>query len=612
MKQNTIYTLAKPLLALALLVPFSISGVRAEEKKARFDAGRIREQVSYLASDELRGRGSGEKGNELAAQYIAKNFASSGLKPLGTTRQGDTKARLDGKGYFQPFTFTAGRVAGRNSRLEASYSDKRIVYRPTLEFEPSLISGSGKADGDLVFVGYGIQDKSQNYDSYAGLDMKGKVALFLSGTLKNDPNSPLFGASDVYRKALAAREAGAVAAIVIMPESGTVPASRVDNKANVGIPVLQVRATAANLWLKSGGKELSAVQSELDAGKMAGMPLSAKVKLVADVQKFERVSANVIGLLEGSDPILKNQYVVVGAHMDHLGNGGSHSLDNSGKPAIHYGADDNASGTSGVLQLAAQFANATTRPKRSILFMCYSGEELGLLGSAYYVANPLVPIDKTVAMINMDMIGRLKDNKLTVIGSGTATEWDMLLNEANRTANFSLSRNEGGFGGSDHQSFYVANVPVLFFFTGIHADYHRPSDTADKINYEGQAKILGMVADCLDWTANTPKPPTYQKVATTQGNAPVRSSGAYFGSIPNYTSEVEGVLLDGVREGSPAEKAGLKGGDIITKFGETRITNIQDYAATLGKYKPGDTLDVTVKRGTETLVLKVTLTARTP
>lgn len=610
--KNTIHTLAKPILGLAILSVFSISGVRAEEKKARFDAGRIREQISYLASDELRGRGSGEKGNELAAQYIARSFAAAGLKPLGTTNQSNTKARLDGKGYFQPFTFVAGRIAGKKNHLEAWYDSKRVVYHPKLEFEPSLISGNGKADSEIVFVGYGIQNKAQNYDSYSGLEVKNKIVIFLAGSPKNDTNSPLYEASGIYRKALAAREAGASAAIVIMPQSGTIDQSRIDSKSNVGIPVLQIRASAASEWFKSVGIELSSVQTELDSGKMAGIPMKILVILNADVTRVEKKSANIIGLLEGSDPILRNQYVVVGAHMDHLGYGGSHSLDSSGKPAIHFGADDNASGTAGVLQLAEAYGKGNARPKRSILFMCYSGEELGLLGSAHYVANPLVPLDKTVAMINMDMIGRLNDNKLTVIGSGTAKEWDMLLNETNRTASFSLSRNEGGFGGSDHQSFYLANVPVLFFFTGIHKDYHRPSDTADKINYYGEAKILEMVSDCVDWTANTPVRPTYQKVATTQGNAPSRNFRVYFGSIPNYTSEVEGVLLDGVREGSPAEKAGLKGGDIIIKFGDTRIANIQDYTAALSHYKPGDMIDVTVKRGTETVTLKVTLTARTP
>ncbi len=599
------------ILFIALLSLGNLASVQAEEKKAQFEAGRIREQISYLASDELRGRGSGERGNELAAQYVAKIFASARLKPLGTAKQGDTKSRLDGSGYYQPFTFVAGRVAGKDNRLEASYSNKRIVYRPTIEFEPSSVSGSGKADGDVVFVGYGIQDKAQNYDSYSGQNTKGKIVVFLAGSPKTDPNNALYAASDTYRKALAAREAGASAAIVVMPESGTAAQSRTDSKYNVEIPVLQIRATAATEWLKSSGKDISALQTELDAGKMAGMPLSVRVRLNTDVQKVERTTANIVGLLEGSDPVLKNQYIVVGAHMDHLGFGGSHSLDISGKPAIHYGADDNASGTAGVLQLAEAYGKSAARPKRSILFMCYSGEELGLLGSAHYVANPLVPLDKTVAMINMDMIGRLKENKLTIIGSGTAKEWDMLLNEANRAPNFSLSRNEGGFGGSDHQSFYLANIPVLFFFTGIHGDYHRPSDTADKINCEGEAKVLEMVSDCVDWTANTPHPPTYQKVASaTQSGAPNRGLRAYFGSIPNYTSEVEGVLLEGVREGSPAEKAGLKGGDIIVKFGDTRIANIQDYTAALSNYKPGDTLNVTVKRGSETLTLKVTLTAR--
>lgn len=598
------------LFRLALLTFATVSVARAEEGKPKFEASQIRAHITYLASDELRGRGSGEKGNELAAQYAAKLFAQAGLKPLGTAKQTDAKARLDGKGYFQPFSFTAGRVTGKGSRLEASWNSKRIVYRPQTEFEPTRISGSGKAEGEVVFVGYGIQDKAQNYDAFGSADLKGKIALMLAGSPKSDTANALAGSADVYRKALAARELGATAVLVALPESGTAPATQVDDRYNVGIPVLQVRATAANDWLQSMGRDTTALQAELDGGKILTVSLPVRVRLNADVTKVEKTTANVIGLLEGSDPALKNEYVVVGAHMDHLGFGGSHSLDTSGKPAIHHGADDNASGTAGVLQLAQYFASQPSRPKRSLIFMCYSGEELGLLGSAHYIAHPLVPLDKTVAMINMDMIGRLKDDKLTVIGSGTAAEWNVLIDEANRATRFAISRNEGGFGGSDHQSFYVAGVPVLFFFTGIHTDYHKPSDTADKINAEGEAKVLELVTICTEWAANTPNRPTYQKVANAQGNAPSRGFRVYFGSVPNYSSEVEGVLLEGVREGSPAEKAGLKGGDIIVKFGTVKISNIQDYTAALGNYKPGDVIDVTVKRGTETLVLKVTLAAR--
>jgi Zn-dependent M28 family amino/carboxypeptidase len=248
--------------------------------------------------------------------------------------------------------------------------------------------------------------------------------------------------------------------------------------------------------------------------------------------------------------------------------------------------------------------------KRSLLLICFSGEELGLLGSDFYVKHPLIPLDRTVTMLNMDMIGRLRDNKLIVIGSGTAQEWDRLLTETNATAKFDLARSESGFGASDQQSFYTQNIPVLFFFTGTHADYHTPTDTADKINAAGEARVLKMVADCAARIADSSARPTFQRIKTPDQNAPSRSFAVYFGSVPDYAAQVEGVQLNGVREGSPAEKAGLKAGDIIIKFGDKTIKNIYDYTYALQDHRPGDQVAVLVKRGAETLTLMVTLAAR--
>jgi predicted metalloprotease with PDZ domain len=208
------------------------------------------------------------------------------------------------------------------------------------------------------------------------------------------------------------------------------------------------------------------------------------------------------------------------------------------------------------------------------------------------------------------MIGRLRDNKLTVIGSGTAREWDSLLEETNRTAGFSLARSESGFGASDQQSFYTQGVPVLFFFTGTHSDYHTPTDTVDKINFEGEARVLQLVAACAEQVADNAARPTFQRITTPEHNAPSRGFRVYFGSVPDYAATVEGVQLNGVREGSPAEKAGLKAGDIIIRFGDKTIKNIYDYTYALQDHRPGDLVDVVVKRGGEQVTLKVTLTAR--
>lgn len=627
-----------PLLALTLALPTG-----ADRAAAPFAPDAIRAQIAYFASDELKGRGSGEPGNEKAAQFVARAFAKYGLKPLGTDRQRDPNAPLNGSGYYQPFTFRAGRAVGKTNLLEATRGGKTRKYRAAQEFEPSGISGSGAAEGEVIFVGYGIRAEKLGHDDYAGADVKDKLVLLLAGHPKNEQTSPLAEYANLRLKALTARELGAKALLVIPPKnSDTLDHNPLEFAANsdAGLPVVRVRRAIAEVWLKEanlslpagvGGSAPQAAAGLLDqwgaaADSLPGLarPLGLHVRLNADVKLVEKVSANIVGFLEGSDPVLKNEVVVIGAHVDHLGMGGPNSLARTSAPAIHHGADDNASGAAGVLQLAQYYGRDVEWEKsglpgnrtllshrRSLLFICFSGEELGLLGSAHYVKNPLVPLDKTVAMLNMDMIGRLRENKLTIIGTGTAKEWNELVDAVNGTAGFTLSRNESGFGGSDHQSFYEKGVPVLFFFTGQHAEYHTPDDTVEKINTEGEARVLKMVAECARRVADAPMRPTYQQTAAqTQPGSASRGFRVYFGSRPEYDDVVKGVKLSGVTAGSPAEKAGLKAGDVIVSFGGKAVTSVEEYSLILRQFKPGDEVEVVVKRGDQTLTFKVTLAAR--
>jgi aminopeptidase YwaD len=336
--------------------------------------------------------------------------------------------------------------------------------------------------------------------------------------------------------------------------------------------------------------------------------LTGEISLTTDVTRKEVPAYNVVGILEGSDPALKNEYIVIGAHYDHLGRGGEGSgslAPRSGE--IHHGADDNASGTAGMIELARIFSAQKPRLKHTLVFIGFGGEEEGLLGSNYYVNHPLVPLANTVAMINMDMIGRMKDRKLSVGGIGTAEEWREIVRQANVaesmavavnsssplpkgvpivvSANgrtimttdpngaFELTLTEDGYGPSDHSSFYTKQVPVLFFFTGTHVDYHKPSDTFDKINYNDEARILSLIARIVRDVDGAPKRISF---TTAKSDAQPRTGGfrVYLGTIPNYADSNNGLVLDGVRDDSPAAKAGLKAGDRIIKIGTREVKNV--------------------------------------
>ncbi|HEX5876267.1 MAG TPA: M20/M25/M40 family metallo-hydrolase, partial [Pyrinomonadaceae bacterium] len=368
-----------------------------------------------------------------------------------------------------------------------------------------------------------------------------------------------------------------------------------------------------------------------------------KISLDVDVIRREVPAYNVVGVLEGSDPILKNEHIVIGAHYDHLGRGGegSGSLTPNASD-IHHGADDNASGTAGLIELARVFSAQRPKLKRSIIFIAFGGEEEGLLGSNYYVNHPVAPLANTIAMINMDMIGRMKDRKLVIGGVGTSKEWKDIIKQANTaqtiqvtattdqppvrkipivvssngrpimtvdpTGAFELTLNEDGYGPSDHQSFYIKQIPVLFFWTGTHNDYHKPSDTFDKINYDDEARILRLVARIVRDVDAADKRLTY----TTAKSEPPRASvfRVYLGTIPNYADSTDGLLIDGVREGSPAAKAGIKPGDRIVKIGTRDVKNVYDYTHALGEMKAGQEYVIEVMRAGEKLSLKITPEAR--
>jgi len=620
----------------AFTIAVLIAPSAAQTPAGAFSPKSIHDEIAYLASDPLKGRDTGDPGNEMAARFIAAKFAHDGLKPIGTSRERDASAPMDGSGYFQPFTFLAGHKVGKNTTLELDYAGSgpfNILYKQGVQLhkpgnsasseydvlfkEPELlrpagVSGEGKADGQVVFAGYGIHAPNLGHDDFAGQDVKGKIVLLVSGSPGDNPHEPLYAYGSLLRKASAAFDLGVKAILVFSPKDTEIKPERFEYQQNddAGMPVLRISPRLA--WAMFSGEQVTKLLAQADAGKIVTQTLPVTAHLDADVHKITKVSANIVGLIEGSDPVLKNEIVVIGGHMDHLGMGSPYSLAKSDAPAIHHGADDNASGAAGVMEMGHYFGPKSTthlQTKRSILLICFTGEELGLYGSEFYVKHPILPLDKTVAMLNMDMVGRLRENKLIVIGSESSPGFDALLTEVNRTAGLTIAKSGGDFGGgSDHESFENKQIPILFFFTGTHEDYHTPTDTIEKINADGEAKVLKLVADCAEQIADGPNRPAFHK--SERASPPGGGFAVYFGSVPDYAAQVVGVQLNAVRAGSPADKAGIKAGDIIVKFGERTIRNVYDYTYALQDHRPGDKVQVTVQRGAETVTVTATLASR--
>ena len=589
----------KRLVTILILLSFSISFAQNNPEITKQE---IQDHINYLASDELEGRFSGSAGERLAGDYIAKEFESYGLK------------KMFGSSYFQEFDFTSNIELGENNSLSIKTSDGSIDLKITDDFVTAPFSGNFNFEGDLVFVGYAISSDKIDYDDFAGVDVNNKIVIAMRYNPDNDSTKSEFDAfSALRRKASTAKEKGAKAIVFV---NGYKPAEddkliefRYDRSSGIeDFAAVHVKRDIIDNLLKANGKDFKEVQETIDNTKK---PLSfsldnGSISIQTEVKYNTGVGRNVVGWIEGSDPVLKNEYIVLGAHYDHLGYGEVGSLYRGDEVLIHNGADDNASGTTGLLELAEKIGSEPDNFKRSIIFMAFSGEELGLLGSIHIVNNSPVSIENIAAMLNMDMIGRMnEDTVLNLIGVGTSTNFKSLLEEKNKYG-FKLSFTDDGFGGSDHQSFTNKNIPVLFFFTGTHEDYHKPSDDADKINSEAQEKIVKYVYDITEELSNSEERPDYVQV---KREAPRGGYGGkvYVGTVPEFGYEGKGFKLSGVSDGGPAQLAGLQGGDIMIKFGKKDLENIYDFMYAMSEYAPGDEVDVVVLREGEekTFTLKL-------
>ena len=561
--------------------------------------------VRYLASPELKGRATGSPELEKAASYIASQYKSFGLKAA------------DGKDFEQEFPVTINAHLGPGNRFAFKGPGPGIALQEGRDFVPFGFSSSGKFSGAVVFAGYGITNPELHYDDYEGLDVKDKIVLILRHEPKESASKSVH--ASFAEKAVNAKMHGARGVILINDvyahagQQDTIEKfGRAAGPHNSGVFFVQVKASTAERWLAAEGRNLRDIYGEIEKDlKPHSFALTKlTVELEVDVRQDMKTVHNVAAYLPGETA----EYVVIGAHYDHLGLGDENSLAPSQVGAIHPGADDNASGTAGVIELARWFSKQP-KQKRGILFLNFAGEELGLLGSGWYVNHPILPLENAVAMINLDMIGRIREGKVFLAGSGTGSTFAKLIDDLKPPAPLHVDLSEkAGYGSSDHTSFTTKQVPVLFFFSGLHADYHKPSDTADKIDSDDAAKLLDYIAELMTHLASDAGRPEYVRVA--EPSQPATSSGGgsgygpNFGSIPDFNEPPKGVRFADVRDGTPAAKAGLRAGDIMIEFDGKEIANLYDFTYALRAHKPGDLVLVKVLRGTQTIEAKVLLTER--
>jgi len=596
---------------IALLLIFTIVfSVQAQNRihNPEITPEEIKADVYYLASDDMKGRFTGSPEERKAGEYIKNEFQIYGLKPLFKD------------GWFQEFPFIERVELTGSNTLALKINSNETLLKLKTDFITAPFSGNSKYSGEIVFAGYGISASKLNYDDYAGIDVKDKIVLVMRYNPEHDSAKTEFDRYSTYRqKAITAKEKGAAGIIFVngyVPKNDDDPLMELhyDGAGSIKeFPVLQIKRNITDQIFSSAGLNFADRQKKIDSDKKpASFTFTGvKVDISTGTKAIEKTGRNVAGVLEGTDPALKYEYLVIGAHYDHLGIDQLReaSMYKGKEPLIHHGADDNASGATGLLEIAEKFGSIQEYLKRSIIFIAFSGEELGILGSTFFTNNSPVDLKNIDAMLNMDMIGRLNaENSLTVIGAGTSSQWKDLLDRYNKYG-FKLGLSDGGSGGSDHQSFSNKNIPILFFFTGTHSDYHKPSDTPDKINTVGEAKVVKYVFDLALAIDNESKRPDYVKVEepVNRGAARARVS---VGTVPEFGYNGSGYKLSGVTEGGPAAKAGMKSGDIITKFGTKTVNNIYDFMYAIGEYKAGDKVDVTIQREGKEIMLNVELIAK--
>ena len=474
------------------------------------------DDVKYLASEKLKGRLDGTRELDQAARYIADQFRSMGLRAAGNGS------------YFQRFRITSNARAGKSNRLAYASGEARTNLEMGRDFCPSSMSSNGAVSGQVVFAGYGITAREYGYDDYAGVDVRGKIVLVLRHEPQEYDDNSVFGGkvftdhAQIESKAVNAKRHGA-SALLLAADMATHAgyAEQLDQLGpalgpdSAGIPFVEVKAEVADRWLALAGRsiegEIRSIDNDL-RGHSFALPASLTLDLSVDLRRDTRPVDNVLAYLPGSS----DEYLILGAHYDHVGRGEQYSMEPAKRGMIHPGADDNASGTSGVLELARWFSKHPGH-RRGILFLAFGGEEFGLLGSNHYAEAPALPLAKAIAMINLDMIGRVRNDRVFVGGVGTGSNFKALVEGLNQSegAKFDLEDSDtGGYGSSDHYSFTPHGIPFLFFFSGLHPDYHTPGDTWDRVDAPQAARLLRLVGRVIERLLDSPDRPAFQRKAS--------------------------------------------------------------------------------------------------
>ncbi len=580
-------------------VAIAMTACAGTGRKAAITPGELSLIIGNLASEKFQGRGTGTEGDSLAAIYIRDELKKAGAIPF------------TGNG-LQSFTVNVAVEPGKNNRLSVNGHD----FVPGTDFMPPALSANASLNAPVVFCGYGLLPSGDTLhrDDFTGLDLAGRWALILRGYPESDPAAAGYGRLSTDRmKVLNAREKGAAGVLLVSGEKWD-PGDNLErpsrSEAQSGLPVLQVKRSVADMILKDSSLTLKELEEHAATqGSRAGFATAATVSAEADVEKREAKTSNVVMMVPGSS--LADEYVIIGAHYDHLGMGGPGS--SSRVPdtvAVHYGADDNASGVALMTELAEQLAQRREPLPRSILFVAFAGEEMGLLGSKHFVENMGIDPSAVNLMINLDMVGRMKEgNGLQVAGVGTAAGLRDTVLAYSDTSLVSLAFTSEGYGPSDHSSFYGKNIPVLSLTTGAHLDYHTPFDTPDRINYEGMVKVGDLLGGVVTSVAGSDGRLAFTEAGPKEPTGPMsRRRGVTLGIMPDFAGNVSnGLRADFVTPGKPAALGGMQKGDIIVAIDSKPVGNIEDYMFRLGQLKAGQTVPVEVLRNGTREVLIIQL-----